>query len=518
MHEASEPAHRVGRPGAFRSTGTARKVVITFSEILSALSFAIDLTEDAVPGHALRSCLLGMRLGQALGLSARELEPLYYALLLKDIGGSINASRLGQMARGDERLDERPNERPNERLDQRGAATDPRKTPSQGSHYAWERMDEERRGELARRQQFGRVLHMDARRRRSDREMLLLRCGRGANILRKLGLSAATCEAVLALDERWDGSGSPRRLHGGAIPLLARIVSLAEHLDAFACELTPAAAIAELRQRSGRWFDPELVEAVSALDSSGQLWTECLPADDLDVTRQLVVALDSKASNGVGAEQIDRICEAFADVVDAKSPFTYRHSLGVARVAVAMAAKLGLPPDRLRVVHRAALLHDLGKLSVPNSILDKTGRLTADEWHTVMEHPRRTQQILARIEPFAELAEIAGAHHEKLDGSGYPNGLRGPELRIESRVIAVADIYRALTEGRPYRPGASHAAAVRKLREMTPHQLDACCVEALEACCDPARATPAAALPGPVLERKRPAAVRAGRIYQTFTA
>ena len=506
MHEASEAAHRVGRPDAFRSAGTAGKVVITFSEILSALSFAIDLTEDADPGHALRSCLLGMRLGQVLGLSARELEPLYYALLLKDIGGSINASRLGQIARGDERLDPR------------GAATDPRKTPSRGPQYVWERMDEERRGELAPGQQFGRVLHMDACRRRSDREMLLLRCERGANILRKLGFSVATCEAVLALDERWDGSGSPRRLHGGAIPRLARIISLAEHLDAFAYELTPAAAIAELRERSGRWFDPELVEAAYALDSFGQLWTECLPTDDLDVTRQRVIALDPKASGGVGAEEIDRICEAFADVVDAKSPFTYHHSVGVAQVAVAMAAKLGLPPDRLRVVHRAALLHDLGKLSVPNSILDKNGRLTADEWHTVMEHPRRTQQILSRIEPFAELAEIAGAHHEKLDGSGYPNGLREPELRIESRVIAVADIYQALTEGRPYRPGASHATAVRKLREMTPHQLDVSCVEALDACCDPACATPAAAVQNPILERKRPAAVRAGRVYQTFTA
>ncbi len=507
MHKAAEPAHRVGRPGALRSIGSAGKVAITFSEILSALSFAIDLTENTVPGHALRSCLLGMRLGQALGLSAKELEPLYYALLLKDIGGSTNTSRLEQMTRRDERPDPY------------GAATDLRKTPSWGTRYALKRMREEMHGEPSPPgKQCGRILPMDARRRRSDREMHLLRCERGANILRKLGLSAETCDAVSALAERWDGSGSPRRLRGGAIPRLARIASLAEHLDAFACELTPAAAMMELRERSGSWFDPKLVEGASALDSSGQLWTQCLPADDLDVTRQLVIALDPKASDGVGAEEIDRICEAFADVVDAKNPFTYRHSLGVAQVAVAMANKLELPPDRLRVVHRAALLHDLGKLSVPNSILDKSGRLTSDEWHMVMEHPRRTQQILARIEPFAELAEIAGAHHEKLDGSGYPNGLHGPQLRIESRVIAVADIYRALTEGRPYRPGASHAAAVQKLREMTPHQLDARCVEALDACCDPARATPATTLQGPVLGRKAPAAARVGRIYQTFTA
>ena len=506
MHNASEPGHRVDRPGTFQSTGSAVKVVITFSEILSALSFAIDLTEDAVPGHALRSCLLGMRLGQALGMSTKELEPLYHALLLKDIGCSSNASRLGQMVGEDERLD------------QSGAATDPRKTPPLGTRYAWDRIREHRASKPQPGQQFGRILHMDVRRRQSDRKMLSLRCERGAKILRKLGLSAATSDAVLALDERWDGSGSPRRLHGGAIPLLTRIITLAEHLDALACELTPEAALAELKQRSGRWFDPELVQVALTLHGSGQLWTQCLATDDLDVTRQLVIGLDSKASEGVGAEEIDRICEAFADVVDAKSPFTYRHSVGVAQVAVAIADTLGLAPDRLRVVHRAALLHDLGKLSVPNTILDKSGRLSAEEWNMVMEHPRLTQQILARIEPFAELAEIAGAHHEKLDGSGYPNGLRGHQLGIESRLIAVADTYRAMTEGRPYRPGVPHAVAVGKLRELVPHQLDARCLEALDVCCNPARRAPTAALEGLTLERKGPTPARAGSVYQTFTA
>ena len=495
MRNVSEPAHSTRRPGEFRSAAMTGKVVITFSEIISALSFAIDLTEDAVPGHALRSCLLGMRLGRALGMPPRELESLYYALLLKDVGCSSNASRLGQMARGDDKATDRRNGLRRER-------------------NALNLIREETRGAFPLRQQFRRILHMGSRQRRSDREMILLRCERGANITRKLGLSASTCDAVFALDERWDGSGSPLHLHGRAIPLQARIVTLAEHLDALACECSPAAALVRVRERSGRWFDPEVVEAASALDHAGQLWMQCLPADDLDVTRRLVIELDSEASDGVGAEEIDRICEAFADVVDAKSPFTYRHSVGVAQVAVAMAAALALPPDRLHMVHRAALLHDLGKLSVPNTILDKSGRLTADEWRTVVEHPRLTQQILARIEPFAELAEIAGAHHEKLDGSGYPNGLREHQLGIESRVIAVADIYRAMTEGRPYRPGLPHATAVAKLRELTPHKLDARCVEALNLCCDPARGTPAATLEGQARLRKDPARVRVSGMYQ----
>ena len=494
MHDAPEPAHRAKRSGNFRSEESSGEVVITFSEIISALSFAIDLTEHAVPGHALRSCLLGMRMGRALGLPSRELASLYYASLLKDVGCSKNASRFSEAVCGDERVTRSG-----------GDDFDPRRAPAGVAKSTLNLVRKEVRS-----------AHPSPR--ASEQETILLRCERGASIARKLGLSAATCEAVFALDERWDGFGSPLHLQATAIPLLARVVAVAEHLDAFACEHTPSAAMAALREDNGRRFDPELVVVATALDHSGQLWTQCLPADDLDVTRKLVIDLDPERSNGVGAAEIDRICEAFAEVVDAKSPFTYRHSLGVAQVAVATAAGLSLPPDRLRMVHRAALLHDLGKLSVPNTILEKTGRLDPAEWRTMMEHPRLTQQILARIEPFAELAEIAGAHHEKLDGSGYPNGLREPELRMESRVIAVADIYRALTEGRPYRPGVSHAAAVAKLRELTPHQLDVRCVDALDLCCDPARGTAAATLEGPTLLRKGPVPAQVPGFFQALTA
>ena len=479
--------------------------MITFSEIISALSFAIDLTEDAVPGHALRSCLLGMRLGRALAMPARKLESLYFALLLKDIGCSSNSSRFGQILRG------------NERLVGGGLASGGGSNPQRGRR-SLALIRKEMRSEAPLRQRFRRLLHMGGHQRKSDYETILLRSERGASITRKLGLLTATSDAVFALDEHWDGSGSPHRLQRQGIPLLARIVTVAEYLDAFACERSPAGALTELKQRSGRWFDPQLVELAAALDRSGQLWTQCLPTDDLEATRQLVIAFCPEASEGVGAEEIDGICEAFADVVDAKSPFTYRHSVGVAQVAVAIAKTLALPPDRLQVVHRAALLHDLGKLSVSNTILEKSGHLTADEWHTVMEHPRLTQQILARIEPFREIAEIAGAHHEKLDGSGYPNGLREQQLGIESRVIAVADTYRAMTEGRTYRPGVSHAVAVGKLRELTPHQLDARCVEALDRCCDPARGTHLGAMESPALRGKRPASARLRETYQASIA
>ena len=190
--------------------------------------------------------------------------------------------------------------------------------------------------------------------------------------------------------------------------------------------------------------------------------------------------------------EIDRMCEAFAAVVDAKSPFTCSHSRGVAQVAAALALTLNLPPDRVRLVRRAALLHDLGKLAVPNAILDKASGLTEEEWEIVVQHPRLTQEILARIDDFAELAEIAGAHHEKLDGTGYPRGLMATQLPLEARILAVADIYQAMTEGRPYRPCMSHAETMKVLSGLAPHKLDSRCVAALDRiyAAEPARRQP----------------------------
>ncbi len=189
---------------------------------------------------------------------------------------------------------------------------------------------------------------------------------------------------------------------------------------------------------------------------------------------------ERRTESRASAHAIDRVCEAFAAVVDAKSPFTCSHSRGVAEVAAALATALDLPRDRVQLVRRAALLHDLGKLAVPNAILDKKGELTANEWKVIVQHPQLTREILSRIDSFAELAEIAGAHHEKLDGTGYPQGLTASQLSLEARIIAVADIYQAMTEGRPYRPGMSHLETMKIMSRQTPHKLDSRCVAALD--------------------------------------
>jgi len=446
----------------------------SLAEIISALSFALDLTEGAVPGHALRCCLLGMRLGRELGFSDLELADLHHALLLKDVGCSSNSGRMCQIIGGGD-----------DRAVKSGAKLEDWTRPLQPSFAALQLLWDNvlpNRGPL---RKVGRILHIALTQDRNNYEMIQLRCDRGASIVRKIGMREQTAEAVRSLDEHWDGSGYPESSRGTAIPALARVMAVAQHLDLFAFERSPVQAMLALRERSGRWFDPQVVAAAESLHSRGALWSLCLPNSGQRLAHtessawSAVLDLAPARAARLSASHIDSICEAFAEVVDAKSHYTFSHCVGVTSVASAIGTQMGLNPERRRMLHRAALLHDLGKLRVPNSILDKPGKLDGAEWSIMQEHPALTIAILRRVKQFTELAYVAGAHHEKLDGSGYPNGLRAEELSLEARILAAADMYGALTEDRPYRGGYSHTQAMDILHGQGPGKLDANCLDAL---------------------------------------
>jgi putative nucleotidyltransferase with HDIG domain len=453
--------HSHGIYGAQNSDGR-----IHLPEIISALSFALDLTEGAVHGHAVRSCLLGIRIAQEVGLEVGAMPDLYYALLLKDVGCSSNAARMCQIVGGDDRA---------MKAGVKMVDWTSRRTPISMLRLLWKTVLPE--ASSARR--IAHIVKMGQAQGNNNKAMITMRCDRGANILRKLEFSQRAAEAVRSLDEHWDGSGYPDGLVGEQIPGLSRILAVAQHLDVFATGESPKAAIDVLNARCGRWFDPDLVVAAISLHRRKALWANCLPGDDPDETRRAAVDLAPGASSYLQRERIDQICEAFADVVDAKSPYTFRHSLGVTDAAVSIAQRLGLPSERIDFVRRAALLHDIGKLSISNSILDKAGKLNAEEWHAVQDHPVQTRLILERIGAFKELARVASEHHEKLDGSGYPNKLKSDELSLESRIIAVADVYGALSEDRPYRPGLSLEKIVAIMKNDVPGKLDGECFEAM---------------------------------------
>lgn len=476
---------------------------ISLPDIVSALSFALDLTEGAMPGHAVRTCLLGMRIAEALVLSSDEKSDLYYALLLKDVGCSSNAAHLSEILGGDDR-----------------------KAKYDDSLQDWTSLSWAALRALWASVLPGspplvrlrRLVQISRQRKQTHAEMVSLRAERGAGIVAKIGLSERTADFIRHLDEHWNGCGFPSHLRAEAIPLGSRILSIAQNLDVFYTEHGADAAMKVLRKRSRKWFDPHLVKVVQSLHSAGNFWT-CLGAG---VDRDVVLALDPSLSNASSADpgltkmgpgvtrqtladpaqpgrnatsgsgifglglrrrttaiQIDKICEAFADVVDAKSSFTYEHSMGVTRAAGMIAEQLGLDPERQTLVYRSALLHDIGKLRIPNSILDKPGKLDAAEWQVIREHPLLTERILGRIAKFDLIARTASQHHERLDGSGYPHGLRAEELSLEARLIAVADVYGALSEHRPYRQALDPEEIMSIMSKEVPHKLDPVCFDAL---------------------------------------
>ncbi len=169
-------------------------------------------------------------------------------------------------------------------------------------------------------------------------------------------------------------------------------------------------------------------------------------------------------------------------MVDAKSNFTYGHGHRVARYTDAIARRLGLPAERRRWLRRGALLHDIGKLGVSNGILDKPARLNSGEWAEVKEHAQLSQEILGRLSVFLDLAPIVGAHHERVDGEGYPRRLAGSAISLETRIITVSDIFDAITAARPYRGPIAVADALAMMERERDAAIDGRCLDALKAC------------------------------------
>ena len=296
---------------------------------------------------------------------------------------------------------------------------------------------------------IGRIGMMAVNKKPQAKELVQIRCDRGASIAREMGFSEATAEAVRCLDEHWSGEGYPDGLKGDEIPLLARILNISQTLEVYWRERSGDIAVQVVHERAKRWFDPRLAKAARSLHAQGALFKDL---DRPEILQPMLLDLQpAQDALPVNSERIDEICSAFAAVVDAKSPFTFRHSLGVTSAALSISQRLGFPIEAQTTIRRAALLHDAGKLNVPNSILEKPGRLDSDEWAVIRNHPYHTYQILGRIPGFEQLAEIAASHHEKLDGTGYWRGLTAREMSLPARLLAVADIYDALAAERPYR-------------------------------------------------------------------
>jgi putative nucleotidyltransferase with HDIG domain len=446
-------------------------IELRLSEVLSGLSHALDITEGQPRGHAERSCVIGMRLADALGLDQDVRSSVFYALLLKDAGCSSNASKIAALFGADDAEVKR-----SRRL------TDTGSLPRAFLHVVRNAAPDG--SPRAKAWHIGAVLKIG---RDGANALVELRCERGAEVVRAIGLGEVAARAVLELDEHWDGSGHPSGVMGEEISLPGRVLCLAQTAEVFWHRGGVPAACDIARRRRGTWFDPALVDELTALEHDEQFWgsLEAPSVESLEPPDRVLVA---------DPDLLDRVAEAFASVVDAKSPYTARHSLGVAAIAAALSELLGMTDGECATVRRAALLHDVGKLGVSSRILDKREQLSESEWAVMRCHPRWSMEILERVYAFAELARIAGSHHERLDGSGYFAGLTAGELDLPARILAVADVAEALSAERPYRPAQGPDEVLAIMGRDAGRRLDADAFAALEQLL-PARAAAAAAAP-----------------------
>lgn len=433
---------------------------LALSEIIGALSYALDLTEGQPPGHCIRCCWIGIHIGKACGLDDSALWDLYYTLLLKDAGCSSNAARLCELYGQDDRRTKH---------DFKWVDND-----NLGQMVRFVLQHTGVKGQLADR--FKRIVNLARHGEAIATELIQTRCERGADIARRLGFGESVALGIYSLDEHWNGRGKPAGKAGDSIPLFARIALMAQVMDVFHHIGGPQAALAEIRDRRGNWFDPHLVKIACEVGADDTFWS-ALKSDDIE---SQVHALEPETRHvRVDDNLLDEIAEAFGQVVDAKSPYTAGHSGRVALYTDVIASRMGLSVDRRRWLKRAALLHDIGKLGVSNSILDKPDGLTEDEWQEVRLHPAYTDEILSRISQFQELAAVASAHHERLDGKGYPHGLSGRDISLETRIITVSDIFDALTADRPYRGPLPIPQALEIMGRMVGSALDPDCYQAL---------------------------------------
>lgn len=288
---------------------------------------------------------------------------------------------------------------------------------------------------------------------------------------------AAMAEPIRYHHTRWDqltatGASTLVMQQANLILLVDRVDALTSPYYATNNVLLHADDIrSQIRARSGTYFDPQLVEAFLKASVSEAFWLLLEPRSIQFYLQEMLTHRDPCFAC---AEELKHLAGLFAHIVDAKSPFTAEHSLGVARLSRLLAEKMGIGEINCDKLEIAGLLHDLGKLRVPDEILEKPAKLDREERTIINAHSFETFQILRNIDGFEDISRWAAYHHEEPDGSGYPFHLRIEAMPLEARILRVADIFQAMVQDRPYRKGLSASEVTAFLDNLVAaHRLDA---------------------------------------------
>ena len=413
---------------------------VGLAELVASLSYAADLGLGQPLSHCIRQTVIALRLAQLHGASDAEREATYYLGLLANAYCHADATEQARWFGDDIAFK-------GDAFELVGAGSAQiaafmlRHAMSHGSA-----VDRARRV-------FELSAGLKAVMAFFDTHVRL-----GAQFAAQLGLGEVAVAAFRHAYAQWDGKGIPAGVRGEQIALPARLVGLAAPVEVLTRRYGVDATCGRVVRSRGTEFDPTIVDLftrhahdiVAGLDEAAE-WDAFLAAEP---------SLDRRVA---GAE-LDTALEAMADLADLKSPHFAGHSRGVANLVTAAARGWQLSDADVTTVRRAALLQDLGRLGVSNTIWDKPGPLTGSEREHVRMHPYLTERMLAGVDGLAASRVVAGRHHERLDGSGYPRGLTATSLGPLDQLLAAADAYHAMTEPRPYRDALTAGQAATELR------------------------------------------------------
>ncbi|MDE1155943.1 MAG: HD domain-containing protein [Acidobacteriaceae bacterium] len=422
------------------------------AELIGAFSRALDIALGHTDGHTLRSCVLGMKLAECVGLNSAQQRNLYYSLLLKDLGITgdfVRGMRYGGFA-----------------------GSEPALAWSYGKEVLPKRrilpvladLLLQRETKLPFRQIVRRVFASQSQTGDFLRNNRMLAFHRTINA----GFSRDVADTVAYIDTRWDGRGLPLTRRA-SVSLQSQLVKMAQTLESLYEVYGANLALDIIYRRCKGWFDPGVIAAAMITFRLPESW------EDLERPNLLSYVARLEPEDGdpeTAPENIDGICEIFADLIDSFTHNKTRHSHRVMRLALQIGSRMGLPQEKLTTIRRAALMHDLGCMGVECS----SGELQRDMAKT----QRLALEWLSSVQGFEEVATTVAMHGEYLDGSGAPFGLRGDEIALCARVLAVAEASILISEQSDDVTPPDFDALAHELEETMQGKLDVVCLRALQ--------------------------------------
>ena len=443
-----------------------RAAPVRLAELVGGLAVVSDLARGLGEGQGFRATVMAVQLAELADATTVERQAAYWVGLLRFVGCTATAADMAA-ALGDELA-----------VSAAFAAVDARDLRQVLRHAV---------GAVGARPD--RLLRFLTRAPAVVRDHEVVSCEVARHLAGELGLAPEVRLALGQVFERWDGKGNPGRVGGDDLSRATRLWQVAHLAELVAEDRTDAEVAAELRRRSGRQLDPELVGVFGA--HAGQLLALGREAD-----LAAVLAAEPRPRDLVEEDRLDAVLELFGLVGDLKAPCFRGHSTRVADLAAEAAATYGMDGDAVRRVRRTALVQDVGRVAVSSRVWSSPATLGDADREQLRLHPYFSQRLLSRVPVLQDLAELAGSHHERTDGSGYHRGLRGTELGNEAALLGAVDRYVTACSARPHRAAASPIEAARLLdTDLAEGRFPEPVVRAVQQAADPSRPAAVPRLP-----------------------